>query len=46
MSQQGLALLQERIDRLAAATTADKRQAIYTDIRLKAEQIDYSRDVP
>ena len=28
------------------ATTPDERQAIYTDIRLKAEAIDYAREAP
>ena len=40
MSQQGLQLLQEHLDRLALATTPDERQAVYADIRLKAEAID------
>ena len=46
MSQQGLALLRERFDRLATATTPDERQAVYFDIRQKAEAIDYTREVP
>ena len=46
MSQQGLALLAQRNERLALATTADERQAIYTDIRQKAERIDYAAERP
>ena len=46
MSQQGLGLLRERFDRLATATTPDERQAVYADIREKAERIDYAREVP
>ena len=46
MSQQGLVLLQERFTRLATASTPEEVQAIYFDIRQKAEAIDYTREVP
>ena len=42
MSQQGLALLDERWTRLASATTPEEVQAVYFDIREKAKQIDYT----
>ena len=42
MSPQGLILLEERWTRLASATTPEEVQAIYVDIRQKAEQIDYT----
>ena len=45
MSQQGLILLEERWTRLATATTPEEVQAVYVDIRQKAEQIDYSLPV-
>ena len=46
MSNQGRALLNERNERLESATTPDEIQAIYYDIRIKAEAIDYQRPIP
>ncbi len=41
MSVAGRLLLTERNERLASATTPEEVQAIYYDIRLKAEAIEY-----
>ena len=46
MSNQGRALLNERNERLKSATTPEDIQAIYYDIRIRAEQIDYQRPNP
>ena len=45
MSQQGLALLSERNERLKSATTPEEVQAVYFDIRERANQIDYTQPV-
>ena len=45
MSQQGLALLRERFDRLATATTPMSVRR-FTSTPPKAEAIDYTREVP
>ena len=41
MSPAGLQLLQERIERLKTASTPQEVQAVYVDIRRKAEEIPY-----
>ena len=45
MSAQGKLLLEERNQRMAAATTPEEKQAVWEDIRLRALDIDYSRGV-
>lgn len=46
MSNQGLALLNERNERLKSASTPEAIQEVYFDIRTRAEKIDYQRPNP
>ena len=46
MSKQGLQLLRERQQRMAAATFHEEKLEIWQDIRLRATQIDYRLEDP